>query len=109
MALLLPTTPKHRVFNYKPRYYDPQRERAEELRVLTGNANDGEILSDTTRLQRLRSRMHKGFQQAIYHRRQHAKNRTLLRILLAAKIILLLLIIFHFSSLLELLFASVGL
>jgi len=101
-------TPKHRVFNYTPRYYDPQQERAEELRAMTGNTKDAEIMSDTVRMRHLHSRMHQGFQQAAYHNRRNVGNHTVMRIIVLLSLAALLFAVFYFSSMLELLFTSMS-
>ena len=101
-------TPKHRVFNYRPRYYDPQKERAEELRAMTGSAKNTEIISDTTRLRHLRSRMHQGFQQIAYHNRRHAGNHKVMRFIVLLSLAALLVVLFYFSSLMEVLFTSIS-
>lgn len=50
-------TPKHRSFDYKPVYYDEQKERKAELERLVEEARTGEI-SDERRLELLRSKIH---------------------------------------------------
>ncbi len=49
-------TPKHRSFDYKPVYYDEQKERKAELERLVEEARTGEI-SDERRLELLRSKI----------------------------------------------------
>ena len=55
-------TPKHQKFNYIPRYYDPQKERLEEIinNAKAGNSNDTE---------RAKSRISQNFR-----RRGHSSN-----------------------------------
>ena len=91
-------TPKHRVFNYNPRYYDPQQERAEELRAATGNAKNAAAMSDNERLRHLRSRMHKGFQQAAYHNRRSIGKPLIMRIIFFVTIVTLLILLFYLVS-----------
>ena len=101
-------TPKHRVFNYNPRYYDPQQERAEELRAMTGNAKNAGTMSDNERLRHLRSRMHKGFQQAAYHNRRNIGKPLIMRIVVLLSLLILMAAVFYFSSLMGVLFKSLG-
>lgn len=49
-------TPKHRSFDYKPVYYDEQKERKAELERLVEEARTGEV-SDERRLELLRSKI----------------------------------------------------
>ena len=39
-------TPEHRVFNYQPRYYDPHKERLEELYAKYGKTPEGKKLAE---------------------------------------------------------------
>lgn len=59
MSLGLPSmfkTPKHRSFDYKPVYYDAQKERKAELEQLAEEARTGTV-SDERRLELLRSKI----------------------------------------------------
>ena len=49
-------TPRHRSFDYKPVYYDEQKERKAELERLVNEARTGEV-SDERRLELLRSKI----------------------------------------------------
>lgn len=49
-------TPRHRSFDYKPMYYDEQKERKEELERLVEENRTGNV-SDDARLNRLRSKI----------------------------------------------------
>jgi CHASE3 domain sensor protein len=49
-------TPRHRSFEYKPMYYDEQKERKEELERLVEENRTGTV-SDDARLNRLRSKI----------------------------------------------------
>ena len=48
-------TPRHRSFDYKPVYYDEQKERKAELERLVEESQSGEI-SDDRRVERLRGK-----------------------------------------------------
>ncbi len=49
-------TPKHRSFDYKPVYYDEQKERKAELEQLVEESRTGQ-LSDERRVERLRGKL----------------------------------------------------
>tara|TARA_R110000868_G_scaffold189620_3_gene432696 strand:- start:934 stop:1215 length:282 start_codon:yes stop_codon:yes gene_type:complete len=49
-------TPRHRSFDYKPVYYDEQKERKAELEQLVEESRSGEI-SDDRRMERLRGKL----------------------------------------------------
>ncbi len=55
-------TPKHRRFNYKPRYYDPKRERFREVREAyeVDHKNDAEAMKARIRNGLHQSYRHKG-------------------------------------------------
>ena len=49
-------TPEHRVFNYQPRYYDPHKERLEELYAKYGKTPEGKkIVEEIAREEGIRS------------------------------------------------------
>mgnify|MGYP007025695346 CR=1 FL=1 len=50
-------TPKHRSFDYKPVYFDEQKERKKELELLAKEAQSGNI-SDERRIELLRGKLH---------------------------------------------------
>ncbi|MFT6210411.1 MAG: hypothetical protein ACJATE_001028 [Bacteroidia bacterium] len=49
-------TPRHRSFDYKPVYYDEQKERKAELNRLVEESQSGEV-SDERRVERLRGKL----------------------------------------------------
>ena len=49
-------TPRHRSFDYKPVYYDEQKERKTELDRLVKESQSGEV-SDERRMERLRGNL----------------------------------------------------
>ena len=49
-------TPRHRSFEYKPMYYDEQKERKQELERLAEENRSGQV-NDEHRLERLRSKI----------------------------------------------------
>ena len=52
-------TPRHRSFDYKPVFYDEQKERKAELEQLVKENAAGEV-SDDRRLQRMRGKLRRG-------------------------------------------------
>lgn len=40
------STPQHRVFNYRPRYYDPHKERLEQLYEKYGKTPEGKLKAE---------------------------------------------------------------
>ncbi len=93
-------TPKHRVFNYTPLYYDPQEERRREL------AGDDGLIGEENTTRYLRSRMHKGFQQSVYGNRKHAGKAKLMRIVIFATLATLVFVLIYFTKLMEVLLST---
>lgn len=96
-------TPKHRVFHYKPRYYDPQEERRQELRSLSG---DEGLVGEENITRHLRSRMHREFQHEAYHNRKKAGSQKLVRIIIIVTFAALLFALFYFAKMMEVLMSS---
>jgi hypothetical protein len=86
-------TPKHRVFNYTPIYYDPMKEKlAEKAREREG------------RLFVPGKRIRGSFSKALYENRRHAGDNRYMRIVILLTFIVLIGVIFYFANGLELLF-----
>jgi len=95
--------PKHRVFNYQPRYYDPQKERLKEMQ----EAADLQTIEEQYSTRHLQSRMHKRFQDAMYNNRRSPGNKKIRRIVMLLSLAALLAAIFYFADAIALLLNSV--
>lgn len=69
-------TPKHRSFDYKPVYYDEQKERREELQRLVEEQRLGNV-SEDRRLDRLRSKMQNRWSGTRTNRKQQTFNQKI--------------------------------
>ena len=93
-------TPKHKVFNYKPIYYDPVKEEFDE-RVARIRASMETEEKQKTREERLYypGRTIRGsFQKARYENRRHAGNNSYIRWVVLLSIVVLLVAIVYFAD-----------
>ena len=91
-------SPKHKVFNYQPLYFDPEKERREQRRAQ---------LLPRTREERLYypGRLIRGsFQKALYENRRHAGDNRYVRIVIVLSIVILFIAVIYFADGLRFLF-----
>jgi len=107
-------TPKHRVFTYRPLYYDPEKEeraeRAAKLRAIreAEKRKKGILLTPTpsetdprTREERLYypgKSIRGSFQRALYENRRHAGDNRLVRMAVILSIAVLLIAVLYFAN-----------
>ena len=119
-------TPKHRVFNYSPIYYDPEKEEREQRAAQLRAEREGERRkkggdpsleegiggrrADTrTREERLYypgKRIRGSFQRSLYENRRHAGNNRYLRIIILLSVVVLLVALIYFADGFALLFKA---
>ncbi|MDR2585037.1 MAG: hypothetical protein LBC84_02285 [Prevotellaceae bacterium] len=105
-------TPKHRVFNYKPLYYNAEKEELQErlarIRAeMEREAGTGDDLR--TREERLHfpgKSIRGSFQKSLYENRRHAGNNRYTRIIMILSILVLLIAVFYFADGLGFLFKT---
>lgn len=72
--------PGHRSFEYRPRYWDAQRERKEELEQLVREARTGEV-SDERRIEKMRGQLEAKWGARRAHGRKSASAMQQVRLL----------------------------
>ncbi len=88
-------TPRHRSFDYKPVYYDEQKERKAELEQLVAESRSGK-LTEERRLERLRGKLnHRWSADNRGMRKQHSTARTIRLISVIAVLVVLVWVIFN--------------
>ncbi len=96
-------TPKHKVFNYRPMYWNPEKEEL-DTRVRRAQAEAGILDEGPSRMKR--SEVHGAFQKAMYQSRRHAGNQKALRIIVILSFAALLTALFYFTKFMEILFSK---
>ena len=100
-------TPKHKVFTYRPLYYDPVKEELEER--VTRIKDDMDKEKSRLREKRLTvpgRRIRGSFQKALYENRRHAGDNKFVRLVTILAIIALLIAVVYFADGLAFFFRS---
>ena len=106
-------TPKHKVFTYRPIFYDPEKERLEERRKARDAAREAEGVegSEVTERRQLDypgKNIRGSFQKSLYENRRHVATNSFTRIVVILSILLLFILIFYFSDGLAMLFSTLS-
>ena len=98
-------TPKHKVFSYKPLYWDPEKEDLNE-RIKRAQAEAGIIeASDNPQSTHTHSMIRGSFQKAVYENKRHAGNQKFMRVIIILSFAILLVALFYFTKIMEVIFS----
>ena len=97
-------TPKHKVFTYRPIFYDPEKERLEERR----KAHDAAREAERRQLDYPGKNIRGSFQKSLYENRRHVATNSFTRIVVILSILLFFILIFYFSDGLAMLFNALS-
>ena len=98
-------TPKHKVFNYKPLYWDPEKEELNE-RIKRAQAEAGIIeASDNPKSTHTRNMIRGSFQKAMYENRRYAGNQKFIRVIIILSFAIVLVALFYFTKIMEVIFS----
>lgn len=81
--------PKHRTFNYQPRYYDPRKEAMEERKKAAESHNDFHIIG---------SHIRGKIQKAVYEGRKSSLSPMMSRIIILVSILAMMAAVYFFAD-----------
>ena len=106
LRLSLFKTPKHRVFNYKPLYWDPEKEELQE-RIKRARAEANSVENRPLSKSAPHNMIRGSFQKALYENRRHSGDNKILRVIIILSFAALLIAFFYFTKILEVILTNV--
>lgn len=101
-------TPKHKVFTYRPLYYDPVKEEFNERVARIRTSMEEENRTRQERLHYPGRSIRGSFQKALYQNRRHAGDNKYVRMVMILSVVALLIAVFYFADGLGFLFRTLS-